>query len=121
MALLVVGCGTRVAPFTQSAPVALRTQSAPTDHCDDGLFGGTLEVSATSGLAVRGTDGRGQLADVLWPYGYSAIRDGTGIVLRDASGNEIARQGETITMAGGFGADGVWAACPGTVHSAPTL
>jgi hypothetical protein len=67
---------------------------------------------------MGGTVGR----EVLWPFGYSAVRDLQGaITLRDASGKDIAREGETILMVGGLGANGVWSACGGTVVSAPNI
>lgn len=107
------GCGT---------PVALRTAPAPVDACDQAVMGGVLMPSSQSGLAVRPIAGNREMVEVLWPFGYAAARDLQGaITLRDASGNDIAREGETILMGGGLGANGVWAACAGTVESAPGI
>ncbi|HET9852253.1 MAG TPA: hypothetical protein VFP56_07080 [Candidatus Limnocylindrales bacterium] len=107
------GCGT---------PVALRTAPAAVDACDQALIGGVLVPSSQSGLAVQPTARNQEMVEVLWPFGYSAVRDLEGaMTLRDASGKEIAREGETILMGGGLGANGVWAACAGTVESAPGI
>jgi hypothetical protein len=105
-----------------SAPFALRTAPAAVDACDQALMGGVLVASSESGLAVRPTAGNREIVEVLWPFGYSAVTGLEGaITLRDASGKDIAREGETILMGGGLGADGVWAACAGTVVSAPGI
>lgn len=111
--MAIAGCAT---------PVALRTAPAPVDGCDAAMYGGVLVASAWSGLAVQGLGGGREVVEVLWPFGYSATRDRSGkATLRDGSGDEIAQEGETITMGGGRDGDGAWIACAGTVANAPGI
>jgi hypothetical protein len=111
--LAIAGCAT---------PVALRTAPAPAEACDAALYGGVLVASAQSGLAVQGLAGEGDVVEVVWPFGYSATRDlGGKATLRDASGAEIAQEGDTVTMGGGLDGAGVWIACAGTVANAPGI
>jgi hypothetical protein len=73
-----------------------------------------------SGLALA--DATGHVTEVLWPYGYSARREPTGVVLLDNTGhtaNHLAREGDFISIAGGTGNDGVFAACAGSVMVVP--
>jgi hypothetical protein len=98
-----VACGT---------PVALRTASVKVDACDEALLAGELVPSAQSGLAVRNAE---QVTEVMWPFGYSATRETTGLVLRDDSGRIVAHQGQRVTLGGGGGANGLFNACAGTV------
>ena len=103
---LLAGCGT---------PVALRTQPAPISACMDALATGVLVTSNKSGLAIRGgSDGDGVI-EVEWPFGYTARRDGIGVVLVDSAGVDVAREGQLIQMGGGNGADSVFHACPGSI------
>lgn len=100
---IVAACGT---------PVALRTAAVKVDVCDQALLAGELVVSATSGLAVHGSDG---VTEVLWPFGYSATRETTGLVLRDEMGKILVHEGQRVQMGGGLGANNVWGACAGTI------
>jgi hypothetical protein len=100
------------------APVSLRTQPAPISACMDALATGVLVTSNLSGLAIRGGD-EDVVTEVEWPFGYTARRDATGVVLVDSAGVDVAREGQVIQMGGGFGADGVFHACPGSVTVAP--
>ena len=60
-----------------------------------------LVASARSGLAVQRIVGQGEIVEVIWPFGYSATRDTSGLIsLHDASGKEIAREGDVIILAG---------------------
>lgn len=94
------------------APVALRTQQAATNACMDALAGGALVASPTTGLGIGSA---GHVIDVLWPFGYSARREVSGIVLLDAKGVPVAHEGDLIQMGGGLGRDDVWEACPGSI------
>jgi hypothetical protein len=93
--------------------VQLRTATAAVDACDEALLTGRLVGSAASGLAIADADGK--ITEMLWPFGYSARRDVSGIALIDDKGRLVAREGEMVHMAGGLGANDVWGACPGTV------
>ena len=95
------------------APVGIRTQPAPMDACEDALATGTLVSSAISGLAIRAGDGTVQ--EVLWPFGYTARREGTLTLLLDAAGRPVAREGELIQMGGGTDNAGVFNACTGSI------
>ncbi|HJP89143.1 MAG TPA: hypothetical protein VJ850_08930 [Candidatus Limnocylindrales bacterium] len=111
LASLVVACsGSAGLPGT---PVALRTAPVKVDACDMALLAGELVASAQSGLAVRGPE---QVTEVLWPFGYSASREATGLVLRDDTGKIVAHEGQRVTMGGGGGANGLFNACAGTVQ-----
>src|SRR5699024_5667262 len=88
LVIAVTACGT---------PVALRTAPKAEAVCMSALMGGVLTPSARSGLGVRPAAGNNALVEVLWPFGYSATRSLDGkLTLLDASGKEIAHEGETI-------------------------
>ena len=93
--------------------VQLRTASGPANGCDEALLTGRLITSAASGLAVA--DPGGKVTEMLWPFGYSARRDVSGVALVDDKGRLVAREGEMIHMSGGLGANDVWGACAGSV------
>ena len=95
-----------------STPVALRTATARFDACEQALLAGELVASSKSGLAVRDGDG---VTEVLWPVGYSATKESTGLVLRDETGKILVHEGQRVSMSGGLGADNVWTACAGTI------
>jgi hypothetical protein len=96
-----------------STPAGLRTASARFDACEQALLAGELVASNPSGLAIRNAD---QVTEVLWPFGYSAARQTTGLVLRDETGKVIAHEGQRVQMSGGLGANNVWTACAGTIQ-----
>ena len=98
-AALIAACGT---------PVALRTAPAKQDNCDAALTAGELVASSQSGLAIRRADG---VIEVVWPFGYSATREATGLVLRDATGKVVAHEGQRVQIGGGQGANDTWIAC----------
>lgn len=95
-----------------STPVALRTAPVKTDACDEALLAGELVTSAQGGLAVRTAE---QTTEVMWPFGYTATREVTGLVLRDDTGKIVAHEGQRVSMGGGGGANGFFNACSGTV------
>ena len=109
LALVVAACG---------APVGLRTQPGPISACMDALATGTLVASSRSGLAISAGDG--EVAEVEWPFEYTAQRDAVGLILIDSAGQIVAREGQLIQMGGGTGADGVFHACPGSISVVPT-
>src|SRR4051794_32106043 len=84
-AAMLAACGT---------PLALRTEQAKASDCDLALLGGELVTSAKSGLAVRGPD---TITEVIWPFGYTASRETTGVVLRDDTGKIVAHEGQRVT------------------------
>jgi hypothetical protein len=107
LAIFIAGCST----------LELRTAPARVDVCDDALASGRLVVDPETGLAL--SDATGRRTGVLWPYGYSARRDLTSVALLDNTGhtaNVLAREGDFITISGGTGSDGLFAACAGSVQ-----
>ena len=82
----------------------------------DALIGGTLAKNAASGLGIRSADG--QSSAVEWPFRYSAGNELGRLVLLDETGKAVAREGDEITVGGGFG-NQLWHACgPVTVTRA---
>jgi hypothetical protein len=104
VAIALAACGT---------PVALRTAPAKVNACDLALLVGELVASTKSGLAVRNAD---TVTEVVWPFGYSAARETTGLVLRDDTGKVVAHEGQRVTVGGGGSAEGVFVACAGSVQ-----
>jgi hypothetical protein len=114
LALALVGCGAAEAPSASptAQQIALRTQppAGPNQACMEALATGRLAADARAGLAIRaGTD----VIPVVWPNGYTAWLTDSGIVLLDATGRPIAREGDQVALGGGFGADGFWYPCDG--------
>jgi len=90
------------------APVPAGTPAG----CPAALIEGTLVADERWGMALAGTDGLRR--KVLWPHGYTARREAGGLVLYDAGGSVVAREGDVVSMAGGeTGSDGPWLACGG--------
>jgi hypothetical protein len=48
---------------------------------------------------------------VVWPYGYSARRESGVVLLIDASGRILARQGDRIRSSGSYGENNVALPC----------
>ncbi len=72
----------------------------------EALITGVLVPHAVWGLALR-TPGTGELAQPIFPFGYSAAIDGGRIALLDEQGMVVAHTGDTIQSAGGnIGAEG---------------
>lgn len=105
-ALLLAGCSVQL----RTAPVAVQ-------GCDDALASGRLVADAQSGLALAGN--AGGVMQILWPHGYTARRDPTGIDLIGLKGEVLAREGDFVTAGGGGTAAGVFAVCEGSVRVVP--
>lgn len=98
--------------------VGLRTAAVQPQACMDALIGGKLAEHAQSGLGITSADG--QQTAVEWPFRYSAWLVDGRIVLHDETGKLVAREGDEITVGGGFG-NQLWYACaPVTVTPAAT-
>jgi hypothetical protein len=100
--LVTAGCSL-VAPAAQ-----LKTAAEPPQACMDALTRGTLTRDPQSGLGLAAADGT--RTPVEWPFGYSARNELGKIVLVDETGRTIAREGDVISVGGGFG-DRLWYAC----------
>jgi len=92
--------------------VAIRTQAQPPnpdDPCPAAAIKGQLVEDSTWGLALRSTDNATH--GVVWGYGYSARRDAGTVVLLNPSGTSVAKEGDSVRMAGTVGDDGVAHPC----------
>ena len=90
-----------------NAPVDIRTR-ASNDACLEARVGGILVADDKAGLGFANA---GHPMSVVWPDGFSARREWGRIVLLDARGAVVAREGDRILAAGGTagdGAVGVW-------------
>ena len=105
------------ATIAACTPVQLRTGPAAVNVCDDALGSGRLVANAQTGLAF--VDATGATIPILWPFGYSARREGTGIVLVDETGKVIAHEGDFVQAGGGTGNEGLFAVCAGSVKVVP--
>lgn len=59
-------------------------QDDPAGNCLYSVFGGERTV-------------------LVWPFGYTAHRDGDAAVVRNAAGTLVARTGEQVSLGGGGG------------------
>jgi hypothetical protein len=112
-ALALLACALSGVLAACSSPVSLRTAQTRFDACEQALLAGELVKSSRSGLAVRDSEG---VTEVLWPAGYSATKETTGLVLRDETGRVLVHEGQRVQMSGGLGADNTWTACAGTIQ-----
>ena len=99
-----------VAACSIGPAVALKTAPAANNICMDALLGGTLARHPQTGLGVTSADG--QSTAVEWPFGYTSRQEGTKLALLDETGKVVAREGDQISVGGGFGND-LWHACGG--------
>ncbi len=118
LALAFAACSAGAAPTaTPDAPATsggsasvfpIRTAAQQSQACMDALLVGRLTKSVASGLSVTSADGK--LTPVEWPFRYSAVQVAGRVQLLDETGNVVAREGDEITVGGGFG-NNVWFAC----------
>ena len=96
--------------------VSIETQPArESNECNMARVSGILAVDSQVGVGLA--DGNGVVRRVIWPFGYSARREQAGVVLIDDTGRIVAREGQRIETAGGFGgADDVAYPCGGPVR-----
>ena len=95
-------------------PVSLPTRNASESATSMAAsLEGTLEGDAATGCVwVAGDSQEEQRVTVRWPRGYSV--EFTPLRLFDAAGQEVAREGQHIQVAGGFINEGDLADCPST-------
>ena len=128
LAVSIAACGpTPVSSSSLGTLIAVPTQTPPLpaagspQACMAALLTGELVADRGWGVAVKGDDGR--VVKVIWPYGYAARADGSGLVLVDTRhGNAvIAREGDRVEVGGGYAGseeDG-WLACADVAVVAP--
>ena len=104
VSIAIAACSVLGVPFT------IKTAGAPTNLCMAALGGGVLARNPVSGLGFIHPDGKA--VSVLWPFGYSARIEGAQAVLLDDEGTVVAREGDKVTLGGGYGAgDDTFTAC----------
>lgn len=120
--LIVVAACSPAASATPTPPSAtaqafgLRTAAVDPQACMDALMGGKLAEHAQSGLGITSADGTQSAVE--WPFRYSARVEFGRVILLDETGKVVAREGDEITVGGGFG-NQFWHACaPVTVTKA---
>jgi hypothetical protein len=110
LVVLAVGCGDRPAsdPSTSSVGTTASEQSVdlPTNgwsggSANEALISGTLSVDGDDCVLLAGREGRRLYTT--WPAGFSASRGAEGVRLFDADGSEVAVEGDTVEMSGGYG------------------
>ena len=70
----------------------------------------TLAKNPQSVLGLIGADGT--MTPVVWPFGYTARNELGRLVLLDAAGNAVAREGDEVALGGGTD-EKFWYACGG--------
>jgi hypothetical protein len=74
------------------------------------LLEGRLVADSHAGLALSQADG--VVRAVIWPAGYSVVRNGSLALINDR-GETVARVGDAVELAGGErGPTGAWQVCP---------
>ena len=115
----------RVLPFDGSSRLVIEVREAliavPTQDpepagtpraCPAALIEGILVSDERWGLAIQ--DPEGLTREVLWPHGYAARREASGLALIDASGSVVAHEGDRVQIGGGeTSSDGAWLGCGG--------
>lgn len=94
------GAATEPAEPTIEA-VAITVEEQPANACMEALITGRLVPHPDWGLALQAPGG-GELSHPIFPFGYTAARQGEAIVLLDENGRLVARVGDTIQSSGGF-------------------
>ena len=95
---------------------AIRTPVVEPQACMEALMSGTLTRNPQSGRGIMSADRRPTAVE--WPFGYSATIASNRVSLFDKAGKLVAREGDEITIGGGFG-NLLWYACgPLTVTKA---
>lgn len=91
------------------APVLLPTSDWDGGEAMTALGGGRLALD-DAGCVVLANGAEATYA--LWPKGYGTRLDDGVVVIVDAEGREVAREGETIQVGGGYSEPGRYAAEP---------
>lgn len=118
-AILIVGlasCGAGTQPTADPSLIAVPTQDpepAGTPRaCPAALIEGILVSDERWGLAIQ--DPEGLTREVLWPHGYAARREASGLALIDGDGSVVAHEGDRVQIGGGeTSSDGAWLGCGG--------
>ena len=91
-----------------TAPIALRTLSAPNPMCLQAQLIGKLVADEVTGL---GLNNDGYATHVTWPYGWTTRTDGDRVALIGRQGDVLAHVGDQVTMGGGLVGDGSAVVC----------
>lgn len=103
----VIGLGLAVVVL---AGCAGQLRTGPQNACDAALISGILARSQATGFGLQ--DPEGVVQPVIWPFGFAMRQDLTTVVLIDATGRTVAREGDRIEAGGGANGEGVFAICP---------
>ena len=117
-----VPCGgvTKDVPRPTPQAVGIATADVPTIDggvraCTLALFTGWLERDERTGLGISAGDGD-HLVGIVWPRGYTGwIEDGV-VVIRSPTTEEVAREGDYVTLTGGQTGNGTFFTCGGIQH-----
>lgn len=90
------------------SPALLTRDKPTTGGCLLAAVGGVLRSDFNW---LLGLEWNGQNHGVIWPYQYSAVRRPDGLVLVDREGRPLAKEGDTIQMAGTVNSEGLVAPC----------
>lgn len=108
LALALAGC--TAGPTPNAEVVYVRTETNSDAACYRAIGEGTLVVDAVAGLGLREPAGR--VLHPVWPYGWSARRDGGSTALLDASGHVVAHVGDVVRTSGALiKGDDDWLVC----------
>jgi len=121
--LVFAGCSGAATPAATSSDerIPITVESQPSMACMQALITGILVPHAEWGMALQ-TPGTGELMHPIFPFGYSAVRDGDRLALLDAEGRLVARTGQLVQSSGGsIGGEGnpLVALCAGTIQVVP--
>ena len=81
--------------------VQIRTAAKPntSGECMAARIDGALVSNPTTGLGIETSFGA---VDVIWPFGWTAWRNGRDVALYDEAGSFIARIGDLVAFSGGM-------------------
>jgi hypothetical protein len=110
-AFVIVSCSA-ANPSAIAVPTLPPDPAGSPQACPAALIEGILRANEEWGIALETPDG--PTLKVLWPHGYSARVDDTGLALIDGSGSVVAREGDLVQVGGGGSdAEGTWIGCGG--------
>ena len=103
VSIVLAGCTSAAS----DGPIAIKTErEGPV--CQAARIGGILVPDPTYGL---GFQGGGYEYGAVWPDGYTARREGGKVVLLNAAGELVAREGDRVVAGGAVDSQGAGHAC----------
>jgi hypothetical protein len=115
-----VACGSTTLPLPLVGVEPLRDQATAAPGvmvaCMEALASGVLDGDPTDPWRVWVVGGDGSRFDVVWPTGFG-VRFTPGAEVVAGTGAVVAREGDAITLGGGFGQADVFSACEVNGHN----